>query len=139
MAKTVKTDKPVNYTAEQAEQIVAAYEDAGTEIGALADAGRDMVLDQLVTSTGRTKRSLVAKLVREGVYIKKSRVSKTGNVPQTKSAIVSDLAELMDMRDEDLSGMEAATKGALENIRTFILGLMQDADVEADEQEVTAS
>ena len=61
------TDKIVNYTPEQTAQLVANYK-AGATVEALA------------TMFGKTTRSVVAKLSREGVYTAKSKASGVARV-----------------------------------------------------------
>ena len=58
-------EKAINYTPEQTAQIVAEYK-AGTSVESLAEA------------LGKSVRSIVAKLSREGVYQKKEYATKTG-------------------------------------------------------------
>ena len=61
------TAKAVNYTAEQTAKLIADYQ-AGETVEALAFA------------MGKSVRSIVAKLVREKVYVKKEYKTKTGEI-----------------------------------------------------------
>ena len=125
--------KAVNYPAKMVELIVERYVAAGKEKGPLADAGREAVLLKLVEETGKTKRSLIAKLNSEGVYIKKGYVAKTGGKPETKGAIVSSIADLMEVdADTKLQGLETATKNALTTIRNFVTGAAATLDAGAE-------
>ncbi|MBZ5782159.1 hypothetical protein, partial [Klebsiella aerogenes] len=63
--------KNINYTPEQTAQIIADYQ-AGKSVETIAD------------NLGKTVRSIVAKLSREKVYIKKEYKSKTGESPVKK-------------------------------------------------------
>lgn len=98
--------KTVNYTPEATRVIVEAYQDTPTKtmIAALAD------------RFGKTVRSIIAKLSREGVYIKPVYVSKNGAMPETKSAKVEKIAALLGVPADKLSGLDAATKITLDLI-----------------------
>ena len=95
-----------NYTDEMVEAMVAAYEDTPT----LA------TVDALVAEFGKPKRSIIAKLVREGVYKAIARATKQGtpvvrkaelvaaiegqlhsNLPSLAKASKTDLAEMLDV------------------------------------------
>ena len=77
-----KTEKTVNYTPEQTAELVTAYQAAPTAetVSAFAE------------KLGKTTRSIVAKLSREGVYKKKEYVGKTGEKPVKKDALADKLA-----------------------------------------------
>lgn len=95
--------KAENYTAEQTAQLVAAY--AG---------GAGKTISELATQFGKTEKSIVAKLSREKVYVKKARVSKvTGGEPEKKEEIVQDIAALMGVTEDKLAGFEKANKTGL--------------------------
>ena len=67
------TAKVVNYTAEQTAKMVADYAE-GVTVEAIAE------------TLGKTVRSVVAKLSREGVYKKKTYTTKTGEAVVKKDA-----------------------------------------------------
>lgn len=69
------TDKPVNYTPEQTAQLVANYK-AGATVEVLAE------------MFGKTTRSVVAKLSREGVYTAKNKASGVARVKKSSWLIV---------------------------------------------------
>ncbi len=91
--------KVQNYTQEQTEQIVAGYQ-AGESVEALA------------VAVGKSVRSVVAKLSREGVYTAKAKTAaeKRG----TKADLVAKIAEKYGVEAEVLASLEKATKEALE-------------------------
>ena len=105
------TEKTPNYTDEQTAEMVERYE------GAEDDLTRAAVVEQLAQDLGKTVRSIRAKLVREGVYKKKTYTTKTGGKAETKDQIVEDIAEILQVSSERLGGLEKATKGALGLIR----------------------
>lgn len=105
-------EKTVNYTDEMTAEIVARYEAGET------DEQRDAILAELSEEFGKTVKSLRAKLVREGVYVKKTYKTKGGAKPETKEAIVADIAQHLGVdADVTLSGLEKATKNCLMFIR----------------------
>ena len=104
-------EKAVNYTDAQTSEMVEAYENAET------DAQRESVVETFAEKFGKTVRSIRAKLVREGVYVKKTYTTKTGGKPETKEKIVEDIAGTLGVSSEQLGGLEKATKGALTLIR----------------------
>ena len=88
-----------NYTPEQTTQLVEGYK-SGKTVEALAEA------------LGKTTRSVVAKLSREGVY-----VAKTKNVGQTrvkKSELVDRLATACGVAPEVFESLEKANHDVLE-------------------------
>jgi hypothetical protein len=101
------TVKAVNYTVEQATKMVADYE-AGVAVEAIADA------------LGKSVRSVVAKLSREGVYRKKVYTTKTGDAVVKKDAFADYIAEALGMSEADAESLTKANKTALAKIADFI-------------------
>lgn len=108
--------KVVNYDDATTTKIVEAYE-LGT-----TDDERKAILETLSAETGKTVKSLRAKLVREGVYVKQTYKTKTGSKAETKETIVESIAVLMGVTAEQLGGLEKATKPALLRIRKQFRG-----------------
>lgn len=92
------SDKPVNYTAEQTTDLVNQYK-AGTS------------LEQLSESFGKSVRSIVAKLSREGVYEPKSRA--TGAARVTKQDMVTEIAQWLDRDHFEVVSLEKASHEVL--------------------------
>ena len=61
----------------------------------------------------KTTRSIVAKLVREGVYVAQVRVTKTGAPVIRKAELVSQIQELLGV---DMPTLEKASKQDLESL-----------------------
>ncbi len=61
---------------------------------------------------GKTARSVIAKLAREGVYKAKGKASATERV--TKAQLVAKIAAAVGATEEALESLEKATKEALE-------------------------
>lgn len=92
--------KAVNYTPEMAAKVVADYK-AGTPVADIA------------VAAGKTVRSIVAKLSREGVYEKKEYAAKDGSKAESKADIVADIAAKLGVAAEAVGSLESATKAAL--------------------------
>lgn len=107
------TEKQVNYSPELTAIIVAAYTAEGVD----TDTDRKAVLETLSAEHGKSVKSLRAKLVREGVYVKQTYKAKTGGKAETKDAIVQSIAKILGVTEAQLGGLENATKPALELIR----------------------
>lgn len=96
------TDKPVNYTPEQTAQLVANYKAGAT-------------VESLATMFGKTTRSVVAKLSREGVYTAKTKNTVTR---VKKSELVDRIASLCGATPEAFDSLEKANHEVLEAILT---------------------
>ena len=77
MADTA-TIRPKNYTDEMVASMTAQYE---------ANPSRDTV-DALAAEMGKSVRSIIAKLSREGVYVAQPKVTKTGEPVVRKAELV---------------------------------------------------
>jgi len=94
------TDKPVNYTPEQTAQLVANYK-AGVSV------------ERLAKMFGKTTRSIVAKLSREGVYHAKTKNTVTR---VKKSELVDRIANRVGVAPETFDSLEKANHEVLEAI-----------------------
>jgi len=83
------TVKAANYTGKQVEEMREEYEKAGSQ------ETRDAVVKSIADKFGKSPRSIVAKMSREGFYIAKVVVSKvTGEKPMSKSDLVVKLRDV---------------------------------------------
>lgn len=98
--------KIVNYTAEQTSALVAAY----------VAAPEKATVEAMAAKFGKTTKSIVAKLVREGVYKKAERKAKDGSPVVHKNALVQQIADEIGVTSDKLDGLEAAPKNALKLI-----------------------
>jgi hypothetical protein len=96
-------EKIVNYTPEQTAQMMADYS-AGVTVESIAE------------SMGKTVRSVVAKLSREGVYKKKEYVSKTGEKPVKKDAHADAIGAILKLSEGEIDSLTKANKSALKTI-----------------------
>jgi hypothetical protein len=101
------TVKAVNYTDEMVDAMVADYTGNPT---------KDTVV-KLASKMGKTTRSIVAKLVREGVYIATPRVTKTGAPVIRKAELVTQIEDKLGVQ---LSTLEKASKADLEKLLAVI-------------------
>jgi hypothetical protein len=100
------TKQPVaNYSAEVTAEIVIRYA-AGETVEALA------------TFAGKSTRSIVAKLSREGVYTSKAKTKAEART--TKGEFVAQIAEAMGVDEEALDSLEKATASALKLVLTAV-------------------
>lgn len=97
------TAKIVNYTQEQTQQIVSEYQ-AGIAVEAIAE------------KMGRSVRSVVAKLSREGVYQKKTYIGKTGERPVKKDVHADAIGAMLNLPENDIDSLTKANKAALRAI-----------------------
>lgn len=96
-------EKAINYTPEQTAQLVADYQ-AGVPIESIAE------------NLGKTARSIIAKLSREGVYQRKAYVSKTGEAPVKKDTLADKIGALCELTEAEMESVAKANKTALAKI-----------------------
>jgi electron transfer flavoprotein alpha subunit len=120
--------KVVNYTPEQTARLIADY---------TANPTKDTVAT-LATAFGKTTKSVVAKLVREGVYRKAEKVSKDGAPVVKKNELVEKIATEIGVTSDKLDGLESAPKNALKLILAALAFDAEPAD-EAETQPEAAS
>ena len=97
------TAKTVNYTPEQTQKMVADY---------LAGVTAETIAESL----GKTVRSVVAKLSREGVYKAKTYTTKTGQPVVKKDAHADAIGAILKMSENEIESLTKANKTALEKI-----------------------
>ena len=95
--------KSVNYTAEQTAKMVGDYQ-AGVTVEAIAE------------QLGKSVRSVVATLSREGVYKKKEYKTKTGEAVVKKDAHADAIGAILRLPENDVESLTKANKAALKAI-----------------------
>ena len=100
------TAKTVNYTPEQTAELKAAYVAAPTAetVAMFAD------------KFGKTVKSIVAKLSREGVYKKAEYVTKTGEKPVKKDTHADAIGAVLGLTEAETESLTKANKTALVKI-----------------------
>jgi hypothetical protein len=96
-------EKAVNYTPEQTAQVIADY-----------TAG--ITVEQIAMAMGKSVRSIVAKLSREGVYQKKAYKTKTGEAVVKKDAHADAIGAILRLPENDIDSLTKANKSALKAI-----------------------
>jgi len=102
-----------NYTEEMTQAIVEEYVNNPTP----------ETVENLAEQYQRSKKSIIGKLSREGVYRREVYVSKTGEKPITKMEIVNNIAEGLGIESTNLAGLEKSPKAALKNLEKAVAGL----------------
>ena len=102
-----KTSKSVNYTPEQTAKMVADYT-AGVTV------------DKIAETLGKSVRSIVAKLSREGVYKRKEYKTKTGQPVVKKDAHADAIGAILKLTEAEMESLTKANKTALEKIFTAL-------------------
>lgn len=93
----------MNYTEENTSYLVETYQ-ANPEF---------RTVEYLAETMGKSTKSIIGKLSREGVYQRAAYTSKTGEAPITKVELVSNVAENLGLEMEDLAGLDKSPKAAL--------------------------
>jgi hypothetical protein len=95
--------KTLNYTPEQTAQIVTDYQNGIT-------------VETIAQNLGKSARSIVAKLSREGVYKAKVRTTKTGELVVKKDAHADAIGAILRLPENDIESLTKANKSALRAI-----------------------
>jgi len=101
-----------NYTESETVYMVEAYKEKPTA----------ETVDVLVEQLKRSKKSIIGKLSREGVYRREVYVSKTGEKPITKVEIVSNISDALGIEVSNLAGLEKAPKEVLRRLSQAVAG-----------------
>lgn len=109
----------VNYTVEQADMMREAY---------LAKPEKSTV-EALALQLGKTTKSIIAKLVREKVYVKAEYKTKAGEVVQKKNETADAIGAVLKMNENDIDSLTKCNKTALALIWK---ALANSVPVEAD-------
>jgi hypothetical protein len=94
----MSAEKVANYSAEQVAELVAGYQ-AGVAVEALA------------VKLGKSARSVIAKLSKEGVYVPKAK--EAGKREMLKAEMVAKIAKAVGASEEQVESLEKATGPAL--------------------------
>jgi|TARA_B110000438_G_scaffold298726_1_gene347504 hypothetical protein len=99
-----------NYTTEQVSYMIDKYDEAPT---------RETV-ENLAVELGKSTKSIIGKLSREGVYQKAIYVSKTGEIPVTKKELVVNISTALDGSLDQLQGLEKSPKQELKYLLSLV-------------------
>ena len=99
--------KKMNYTPEQTLAIVADYRSG-------------VAVEKIAEGLGKSLRSVVAKLSREGVYEKKVYKTKTGEAVVKKDAHADAIGAVLKLTEAETDSLTKANKSALVKIFTAL-------------------
>ena len=96
----------MNYTEEQTAYLVMKYvENPNME-----------TVQELAEAFGKTTKSIIGKLSREGVYQRAVYKNKSGELPITKVELVHNIAKNLGVEVENLAGLEKSPKQVLKTL-----------------------
>ena len=101
----------VNYTEEQTAEIRNIY---------VSNPCRATV-NELAERFGKSPKSIIGKLSKEGVYIREAYKTKMDTDPVTKAELVLDICEALEV--DGLLGLEKAPKGTLMKLKELVARL----------------
>lgn len=87
-------------------------------------------VERLMTVLNKPKKSIIAKLVKEGVYVTKTYRTKTGETPITKLELVRSIEDALDLT---LPGLDKTPKGTLKKLSTTISEVSEYLDKALEE------
>ncbi len=102
----------MNYTNDQTEYMVEEYKRKPSRI----------TVDRLAKELGKSPKSIIGKLSREGVYRRSVYKTKTGETPVTKTELVEELAYAFEIDPGVLAGLEKAPKNVLKILKGVATG-----------------
>lgn len=105
-SKASKASKAENYTAEQTAELLAAY---------VANPVKETV-DNFAAKFGKSARSIIAKLSREGIYKKAEKTTKTGEPVESKEAVADAIGKILGLSEPDTESLTKANKKALQAV-----------------------
>jgi len=107
-----------NYTDKQTKRMVEMYQSSPT---------RETV-EVLANEMGKTVKSVIGKLSREGVYVKKEYVTKRGEKPVTKQQMVEQIAQFLEGDAERLETLVKASKQDLLYLKVLVEDIRWEVD-----------
>ena len=107
-----------NYTDKQTKRMVEMYQSSPT---------RETV-EVLANEMGKTVKSVIGKLSREGVYVKKEYVTKRGEKPVTKQQMVEQIAQFLEGDAERLETLVKASKQDLLYLKVLVEDIRWEID-----------
>ncbi len=116
---TKAATKVENYSAAATIEIIAFWKDCDQSV---------TTLEALAEKYGKSKRSMIAKLAKEKVYVPQKYVTKTGEVPVSKEEHVRTIAAFIGTTQDKLDSLEKANKGVLVALETALKKSAHDYD-----------
>tara|TARA_R100000541_G_C1857258_1_gene78611 strand:- start:208 stop:579 length:372 start_codon:yes stop_codon:yes gene_type:complete len=100
----------INYTEDQVKYMTDLYS---------ANPTRETV-EKLSKELDKSAKSIIGKLSREGVYKKTVYKTKAGEDPITKKELVQEIAGILDMSADSITGLEKSPKTDLNNLVSML-------------------
>jgi hypothetical protein len=88
------------------------------------------MVDKISVALNKTRKSVIAKLVKEGVYISRQYTDKRGELPVTKIALVREIEDTLDTKLPDL---DKAPKTTLKELNKMVQDLHTTLDTALDD------
>ena len=126
-------EKAQNYTQEQTNALVEAYEAADS------DEARAQVVEDFAADFGKSLASIRQKLVREEVYVKPEKAVAGKKGGEKKADLVTQIAAACGASAEAFDSLEKATFPVLKALRATLIPAAKaqmDAEAETSENEV---
>ena len=92
--------KAVNYTEEQTATVKEMF-------------ANSVAIEEIAKAVGKTPKSVIGKLVREGVYHKAEKVAATNTNSSTKAELAKAIGAVLQLEDVDVASLVSASKKAL--------------------------
>lgn len=109
--------KVVNYTPEQTARAIKEYQEG-------------VAIETIAQAIGKTARSVIAKLSKEGVYVAKGKTA--GKRDMLKAEMVAEIAKFVGKTEEQVESLEKATGPALMAILTVLREQARQLDEDND-------
>ena len=93
----------VNYTAEQTARVIVGYTDGVT-------------VENLAAELGKSARSIIAKLSREGVYKAKVYTTKAGEPAVLKDAHADAIGSILNLSEPEITSLTKCNKSVLRKV-----------------------
>lgn len=107
------SEKVANYSAEMTEKVVSMYNDKTS-------------VEEIAKAVGKSVKSVIAKLVREKVYVSKATSAKSEVV--TKADLVAKIGVALNIELGVIESLEKATKEALTALAAAVEDLASDEE-----------
>lgn len=104
------TTATTTYTAEQTVELTTAYNAAETQDD------RVSVVEAFAVKFGKSTKSIIAKLSREGAYIKAERARKDGTKVEKKDSTADAIGAILKLSEPDTASLSKANRKALQAI-----------------------
>lgn len=127
--KTKESKKVENYTTAQTAELVAAYQAAPDQNA------RDAVVAEFASKFNKSTRSIISKLSREGVYVKATPVSKSGDPVLTKEELRDRVKESADAQGFNANHFDSLDKASKQCgfAVLAVLAMLAEARAEVDD------